>query len=59
MSNYAAQVEVGNEGVRQFHYVRCPHCKGSGIDPDCAKSHQDDEWDCLECSGYGDIEIPD
>lgn len=38
-------------------YVKCSRCKGSGIDPDSARSHQDDEWDCIECDGYGDIPI--
>ena len=33
----------------------CPRCKGSGVDPACAKSFQDDEWDCPECWGEGAI----
>lgn len=40
-------------------YAKCPVCKGSGIDPASAKSHQDDEWDCTMCEGYGDIEVWD
>lgn len=54
-SNSVGLEEPENDGVTR--YVRCPRCKGSGIDPDCAKSHQDDEWDCIECAGYGDIEV--
>jgi hypothetical protein len=54
-SNYLRYEEHRNDGDATFQ--RCPRCKGSGIDPDCAKSYQDDEWDCTECAGFGDIEV--
>jgi hypothetical protein len=54
-SNYLSPQGLENDG--DARYVRCPRCKGSGIDPDCAKSHQDDEWDCTNCMGYGDLEV--
>lgn len=61
MSNYSAPVGTGNNGVEDFGddedvtYVVCHRCKGSGTDPISRKSYQDDEWDCTECLGYGDI----
>lgn len=42
----------------QVRFERCPVCKGSGIDPASQRSHQADEWDCVNCGGYGDLEIP-
>ncbi len=38
-------------------YEKCGACRGTGIDPASLKSYQEDEWDCLECDGYGDALI--
>lgn len=56
-SYYVDWTKVANDpdDESDVSYVRCPRCKGSGVDPDSTKSHQDDEWDCIECHGYGDI----
>jgi DnaJ-class molecular chaperone len=57
-SYYVGVPEGGNGSLSEdddVTYVICNRCKGSGTDPTSRKSYQDDEWDCTECQGYGDI----
>lgn len=49
MSYYPYPDEPGNDP--QPRYVRCSVCHGLGYDRDYP------DLDCIECEGYGDIEV--
>lgn len=53
-SNYSTDAEARNHVEHQNGpvYVKCHACFGSGLD-------RHGLGDCIECEGYGDIEVLD
>lgn len=54
VSNYAVDADRWNhqEAQHEPRYVRCNACYGTGED-------RHGRGDCIDCEGYGDIEVID